>query len=181
MINTAEVYMAPALSVAPAVEAARVLIVEDHADTRTALHLALRQAFPGILLAPDGAAAMQLLAEHEDIGVVLADQRMPGMCGETFLAETARHFPRVVRILFTAYHEDDLEARVVQAGIAHDYLQKPVEPDVLGAVLHSALDRYARYAVCSEACDECIDPETEEELTKLRAALKELTADERGA
>lgn len=179
--------MTPSPSASPQAPA-RILIVEDHPETLTAYQFGLGRAFPGLLTAPDGLTALTLLEQYTDIGVVLADQRMPGMYGDALLQQIGRQAPHIIRILYTAYHDEDLEARVVQTGIAHDYLRKPIGPPGLEVVLRSALARYERGVTacdgaCPDSCDDCpfeVDAETEAELTDLRRALAELTADERG-
>ncbi len=73
---------------------AKVLIVEDDTDIRTAYVFALNQAGFEVLQAPEGSVAMQLF-ENERPDVILLDMLMPGMSGLDFLRETkaATRFP----------------------------------------------------------------------------------------
>jgi two-component system OmpR family response regulator len=57
-----------------------VLVVEDHADTREMIGVALEMAGYGVLLAADGRDALALARQHRPAAVVM-DIYMPGMDG----------------------------------------------------------------------------------------------------
>lgn len=68
-----------------------LLLVDDDPGVLAALKRLLRRENYRILVADSGAAGLALLAEH-DVGVIVCDQRMPGMSGSEFLAR-AQHAP----------------------------------------------------------------------------------------
>ncbi len=80
---------APGASAPAGVAGQRVLVVDDHAATRS--HLAAQLSAWGLRAecAADGPAALTLLQNAQSAGdpfkVLMADQRMPGMDGETLL------------------------------------------------------------------------------------------------
>jgi HD-like signal output (HDOD) protein len=84
-----------------------------------------------------GAAALDHLAK-EPADVIIADMRMPGMDGVTLLEHVRSRFPEVVRIVLSGYAELQEAMRVAQ--VAHQFLTKPCEADVLRAVVERSLD-----------------------------------------
>ena len=54
-----------------------------------------------------------MLREHQDeLGVIISDQRMPGMQGVQLLEQARKLQPRIIRMLATAY--TDMEAAVAE-------------------------------------------------------------------
>ena len=72
----------------------------------------MRDPFPKV----DGGGFARL-AEAE-VGVVIADQRMPGMAGTELLARVAEEKPDVVRIVLTAYADVGSLLDAINAGRA---------------------------------------------------------------
>jgi CheY-like chemotaxis protein len=91
----------------PPVEAERrprVLLVEDDADERQITAEVLRELGCAVEIAPDGAVALDLLADDPDgIDLVLTDQQMPGLSGIELVREIGRRCPHVRAALITAY------------------------------------------------------------------------------
>lgn len=79
-----------------------------------------------------GAEALQILAVSS-FDVVVADMRMPGMDGAKFLSEVARLYPQMVRMILSGTWEQDV--RMQAAMVAHQYLSKPCDPEVLKVAL----------------------------------------------
>ena len=89
-----------------------------------------------VLIAHDGAAALDLVQEHSP-QLVLLDDSMPGCDARCFMDDyRQRAAPRAPVILVTASHDASRRAAQVEAD---DYLGKPFELDAL-------LDMVARYA-----------------------------------
>ena len=77
-----------------------VLVVEDHADLRQLLGVALPQFGLPVWLAGGGREAVRLYREHRpEIGVVLLDVRMPDLDGPETLA-ALRELDPAVRVVF---------------------------------------------------------------------------------
>ena len=117
-----------------------VLYVDDEAANLVVFAAGLRGTVQ-VVTAPSGATALELMRKQE-IAVLVADQRMPGMSGVDLLAAVRAEFPDTVRILMTAY--SDLEAAIdaINRGHVHLYLRKPWEPVELRQVLVQAVERY---------------------------------------
>jgi two-component system, response regulator FlrC len=106
-----------------------VLIVEDDAALREALHDTLELSGYRVLEATDGQDALQMLG-RERVGIVVTDVQMQPMDGETLLREIKRRFPALPVLLMTAYGEIDRAVEAMRAG-ACNYLTKPFEPNEL--------------------------------------------------
>jgi DNA-binding response OmpR family regulator len=127
---------------------ARILCVEDDPDTAALICEELvdrgfeaHAAYNG----RDGLAA--ILREPPDL--VLSDIGMPGMSGFELLERLTSMEPRFESMPFvflTALGDHDDELKGWQLG-ADDYLTKPVDYDVLAAVITARLARVARSAV----------------------------------
>ena len=108
------------------------LLVDDLEQNLLALEALLERAGLVLLKARTGEEALELLLRHE-IALALLDVQMPGMDGFE-LAEMMRGTERTRRIpiIFVTAGSADRQRRFrgYEAG-AVDFLQKPIEPDVL--------------------------------------------------
>lgn len=126
------------MSLEPAADIVRVLVVDDDQLVRGGIRLVLR-ADPGIRVvgeAADGAAAVEAVrAHHPD--VVLMDVRMPGISGieatETIVAQTSSRV-----LAMTSFDSEDQLLRMMTAG-ASGYLLKDDPPGrIVDAVRRTA-------------------------------------------
>jgi len=114
-----------------------ILFVDDEPKLLDGLK---RMLFPygdlwEVEFASSGAEALEMLAKsHFD--VVIADMRMPGMTGAELLNEVAKLYPQMARMILSGTWERDL--RVQAAMVAHQYLSKPCDPEVLKSTLDRA-------------------------------------------
>ena len=123
---------------APDGESIRVIVVDDQQITREGLValLGLLADIEVIADAGDGAAALELVAEHGP-DVVLMDLRMPVMDGvEATRRITAEH-PGVAVLVLTTYADDESIAAALQAG-ALGYLTKDAGRVEIASALRSA-------------------------------------------
>ena len=108
------------------------LLVDDLEENLLALEALLRQNDVELLKARSGPEALELLLQH-DVALALVDVQMPGMSGFE-LAELMRGTERTRRVpimFLTAGNTDHTRRfRGYETG-AVDFLQKPLEPDVL--------------------------------------------------
>ena len=111
---------------------ARVLVVDDHADTRDLLAAILTTDGYEVTLADDGDVALQCYRERA-ADVVLMDLYMPRRNGVATIRDLRAEFPGVVIVAMSgdagAIWQDALaEARAAGAQLT---LRKPIEPWVL--------------------------------------------------
>jgi len=126
----------------------RILCIEDDSETAALIAEELTDRGYEVGVAyngRDGLAAILRAAPD----LVLADVSMPVMSGFDLLERVTGHEPRFARMPFvflTALADHDNELKGWQLG-ADDYLTKPVDFDVLAAVIESRLRRVARSAL----------------------------------
>ena len=114
----------------------KVLVVDDSKLLHRMFDMMLRQ-FP-LVHAYDGREALQRLAEHADIDLILLDMNMPRMNGLEFLAAVKGEASTAqipVVIVTTEGKEADTE-RGLAAG-ASAYVKKPFRNEELATVIAS--------------------------------------------
>jgi DNA-binding NtrC family response regulator len=118
-----------------------VLFVDDESNVLDAYRRQMRKTFK-IETALGAAPALELLAER-DFAVVVSDMRMPGVDGIDFLAQVARRWPNVVRVMLTGNADVPAAALAVREGSIFRFLTKPCVPEALMMVLESAVREHA--------------------------------------
>ena len=92
-----------------------------------------------VWMAETGEEALAIL-EKEPVGVLLADQRLPGMLGTELLAIAKDKHPNVVRMVLTAYSEVETVLKTINEGLTSRYILKPWSRPMLQEVLSWGLD-----------------------------------------
>jgi two-component system, NtrC family, response regulator AtoC len=114
-----------------------VLIAEDEANMRRVLSALLERDGYRTLEAPDGAAALDLLA-REPVDAILTDLRMPKLNGLELLEAVRRKHPEIPVIMLTAHGTVGSAVEALKQG-AFDYLTKPFDPDEIRGVMEKAV------------------------------------------
>ena len=110
-----------------------VLFVDDEPENLALFKMQFARTFEA-RTAASGDDALAIMA-REDIGVVLTDERMPGMSGVDLLARAAEGWPDTVRVIVSAYSDSPRLLRAINRGHAHDYIVKPWDKDELAACI----------------------------------------------
>lgn len=116
--------------------AMRILIVDDHADAREVLSIALRSAGHQVDEAVDGLAALEPLRAGSNPSLILLDLMVPRLDGESFvkaMRTDARGFG--IPVVVISGH-DEPRRKAAKLGVAR-CLVKPVELDELSTVIES--------------------------------------------
>lgn len=110
-----------------------ILIVDDDRLNRSAL-AELLQDEGRLLLAKDGASALQIMGREPDIALVLLDVSMPGMDGYEVLQRmrASVELADIPVIFITGMSQEADEERGLLLGAA-DYVQKPIRPAIVRA------------------------------------------------
>ncbi|MDJ0751396.1 MAG: response regulator [Woeseiaceae bacterium] len=117
---------------------ARILFVDDEKRVLNAMRGLFRRKYE-LYLANSGADAMSIIDDN-DIDVIVADQRMPGMTGIEVLAQIKKRSPRTVRILLTGYADPAAIQGSINEGEVFRFLSKPCPPNLLRETLALAVD-----------------------------------------
>ena len=126
----------------------RILCIEDDRDTASLICEELIDRGFDVDAAYNGRDGLAAILE-EPPDLVLSDISMPGMTGFQLLERLTSMAPRFDSIPFvflTALGDHDSELRGWRLG-ADDYLTKPVDYDVLAALIGARLARVARSTV----------------------------------
>jgi FixJ family two-component response regulator len=118
-----------------------LLLVDDEENITSALVRLLRQDGYRILRANSGQAGLDLLEKNE-VGVIISDQRMPGMTGVEFLSKVKEHYPETVRIVLSGYTELNSVTDAINRGSVYKFFTKPWEDDLLRANIKEAFQHY---------------------------------------
>jgi len=119
----------------------RMLVVDDEPDNLDLLYRTFRRDF-NVLRAESGQTALEILAEHGEVAVIISDQRMPEMKGTEFLSKTVPEFPDTVRIILTGFTDVEDLVDAINAGQVYRYITKPWDPDELKHVVNQAASTY---------------------------------------
>jgi signal transduction histidine kinase len=85
--------------------------------------------------ATSGCKALEIYKAHPDIGIILTDQKMPGMSGVELLANIFQLNPDTIRIIVTAYTEFRNILEAINRGHIYHYVIKPWDRTQLGIIL----------------------------------------------
>jgi two-component system, NtrC family, response regulator PilR len=107
---------------AAAVAPGRVLVVDDERSVRELLSIVLRRDGHDVLLAEDGAAAVEVL-KRERIDILITDIRMPVMNGVDLLRAAKGIAPELATIVMTAFASTETAVEALRLG-ASDYVHK---------------------------------------------------------
>jgi two-component system response regulator PilR (NtrC family) len=113
------------------------LIVDDEADIRELLALALARMSVDSRSADSLGTAKALLQQHP-FDLCLTDMRLPDGSGISLVEHIQQHHPALPVAVITAYGDMESAIRSLKAG-AFDFVSKPVELPVLRNLVNSAL------------------------------------------
>jgi len=118
-----------------------LLLVDDDANVLASLKRLLRRENYQILTAGNSDEALALLAQH-DVGVLIVDQRMPGMGGTELLARVRTIHPRTVRMVLSGYTAIDSLTQAINRGEIYRFFTKPWDDAEL---LHAVREAFRHY------------------------------------
>jgi response regulator RpfG family c-di-GMP phosphodiesterase len=121
----------------------RILFVDDEKNILNSLERLFFDEDFEILIASSGEEALTILKTYPDIGVIVSDQRMPGLCGVDFLEKAKEIAPNALRILLTGYADINISIDVINKGEAYRYITKPWNDDELIAIIRESVQKYS--------------------------------------
>jgi DNA-binding response OmpR family regulator len=118
----------------------KVLLVDDEEEFIKALseRLQMRDLHSDTVF--DGEQALDFVKDKEEPDVMVLDLRMPGIDGIEVLRQVKKAYPKIEVIILTGHGTEKEEEEARRLG-AFDYLQKPVNIDVLANRVKSAYRR----------------------------------------
>lgn len=116
-----------------------VLIVDDEQNILDALADILEDDFQ--VFATSNPQEGLAILDRQKVGVVLSDQRMPGMPGHQFLKEVSGR-SLATRVLLTGYTDMDALVKAINRSQIFAFVAKPWEPNQLKSLVVTAMEHY---------------------------------------
>ncbi|HEY9535107.1 MAG TPA: response regulator [Mucilaginibacter sp.] len=139
-----------------------VLYIDDEVNNLNSFKAAFRRDFE--IFTASSAKEGRKILDAQEIGVIITDQRMPGMTGIEFLESILPVYPDTIRILLTGFSDINAVMDAINRGQVYKYLVKPWQNDELKMYIENALEIYN------------LRKENKELARKLNAAYAELDA-----
>ena len=119
----------------------RILCVDDEVNILHMFQRTLGREFK-LQTATSAQAALALLGEYSDFGVIISDFNMPEMDGLEFLKIAETISPDSVQILLTGNIDINVSIKAINETRVFRYLPKPCTMEVLRKVVLDALQQY---------------------------------------
>jgi CheY-like chemotaxis protein len=116
----------------------RVVLVEDHDDSRELLALMLEQCGAVVISAPSARSGLQAVLENRP-DVVVSDLGMPGEDGYWLIREVRTAMGTLPAVAVTGFSDRYHPVQAREAGF-REYLNKPVDPERLCGAVAKVLD-----------------------------------------
>ena len=101
-----------------------ILIVDDEKNILKTLERLLEDEGYRIFFADSGFKGLEII-KHEDIHLVISDQKMPGMDGIKFLYEVKKISPDTIRIMLTGFADVNIAIQAINEGEVYRFITKP--------------------------------------------------------
>jgi response regulator RpfG family c-di-GMP phosphodiesterase len=126
----------------PQIERCGVLYVDDEKTSLKYFTRVFQDDFT-VLTAENARTAYRLLLQHkQEIGILLADQRLPGEQGLDFLSKAKEIHPAAIRILTTTYSDQNVIDYALNSASISTVVTKPWNVAELETVLRGACKLY---------------------------------------
>lgn len=120
-----------------------ILFVDDEKNVLQSLKRLFLDEDYTVTTANSGEEALELLKSNPNVGLIVSDQRMPGLTGVDFLEKAKQISPDSLRILLTGYADINAVADAINRGGAYRYITKPWKDDELLQIIAEAAGRYS--------------------------------------
>jgi DNA-binding NtrC family response regulator len=121
-----------------------ILIVDDEPNVRLTYRTALETEGLDVREAPDGLAALDAMSERQ-FDLAILDMRMPEVSGLELLERMRQQGIETPVVIVTAYGDVPHAVRAMKLG-AIDFLEKPLTPETLRAMVAEILRRHGKSA-----------------------------------
>jgi len=108
----------------------KILFVDDEPEVLHAFKRDFRKSPYNCFFAQNGPEGLEII-DKEDIDLVVADMKMPGMDGYEFLQKVKIKNPNVIGVVLSGYTERETVYKSLIDGTAQAYLSKPWEKESL--------------------------------------------------
>jgi len=137
----------------------KILCVDDELDMeeliRQKFRRKIRKKEVEFLFAHDGTEALDVLDDHQDVGIILSDINMPGMDGLTLLDRLKEKELDCKTVMVSAYGDMDNIRTAMNRG-AFDFVMKPINFDDLDTTIEKTMHDLEQIRKAKEEHDKLI-------------------------
>lgn len=120
----------------------KILVVDDEKKVLIVARKVLRSAGYNVEVCLGPEEAAEIVANRGPVAVLFTDNRMPGMRGTELLEQVKRVSPTTVRVLTTAYYDQQLIEDIVNKGEAFRFVRKPIDFNKVLNVIRQCVEQY---------------------------------------
>ncbi len=117
-----------------------ILYVDDEEHNLISFKAAFRRDY-NVFTALSAKEGFEIL-KHNDIGLVITDQRMPEITGVQFLEKIVSEYPNTIRMILTGYSDIDAIVEAINNGHIYRYITKPWDYNELKIAIENAKQLY---------------------------------------
>lgn len=132
----------------------KILYVDDSRENLDGFYYTFYRTFD-IFTAINGQEALEILA-HEQIQLVISDQRMPDITGIALFDIIKKDYPNLIFILITAYTDLDVMLDAINKAGVFRFMVKPWEKSDMRHTITNALETFNLKAANKELIDDLI-------------------------
>ncbi|AGF79361.1 PAS domain S-box [Desulfocapsa sulfexigens DSM 10523] len=119
----------------------KILFVDDEEINLLNFRMIFQERYE-IITALSGEEGLRCFENTKDIGLVISDQRMPGISGTEMLSKIYDIDPDPIRVLLTAHSQVEYVLDAINLGRIYQYILKPWDENTLSQVIDRAQDLY---------------------------------------
>lgn len=120
-----------------------ILVIDDDQSTREIFNTLLIEPHVKIVFSVSGEAALELIKTQEQpFSFIIAEQDITGMKGTQCLEHIKDICPHTILCLMAAHADVDAITTIVNKGIIHHYLTKPIDPDELLDAIKLSISKF---------------------------------------
>ena len=154
----------------------KILFVDDEEINLLNFRMIFQDNYE-IITASSGEEGLRCFKENEDIGMVISDQRMPGINGTEMLSNIYDIDPDPIRVLLTAHTKVDYVLDAINLGRIYQYILKPWDTNELRQTIERAKALYLLKKENISLTDELAQKnrnlrQSNEKLVELNSALE---------
>ncbi len=126
-----------------------ILMVDDNLNVLDVLKRILESEY-NVFACANGERALKIMEEN-DVALVIADHRMPGMKGAELLKEVREKYPNTVRLIISGYfYDQDMFMDQTNMAHAHGIIAKPWRKGELEFTIRVWIEQYERLVKLEE-------------------------------
>lgn len=119
----------------------KILFVDDEEVNLLNFNVIFHDRYE-IITARSGEEGLSKFLENDNIGLIISDQRMPGLSGAEMLSKIYEIDSDPIRVILTAYNQINYVLDAINRGRIYQYILKPWDTRELTLVIERARDLY---------------------------------------